>query len=130
MSTGENQFSLTRVASITGGAAKSKFLSVQFKPVPGFNAPTNCTVQVAANQATTVEARYMAVGIRPAFSYGTATGLSISGTIGSTYQIEYTENLTFPVVWKALATNRLAKQPAVLSLSPPASRAFNSLALV
>jgi hypothetical protein len=30
MSAGENQFSLTRVASTTGGAAKSKFLSVQY----------------------------------------------------------------------------------------------------
>ncbi|NBV23019.1 MAG: cell wall anchor protein [Proteobacteria bacterium] len=47
----------------------------------------------------------------PLLSLAQYAGVSVTGTVGCTYRIDYTTNLTAPVTWTPLVTNTLVSSP-------------------
>ncbi len=77
-------------------------VNIEFKPVPGFIAPPNRTIQVVANQTTNVLADYAVFQLASgAWSNTDGYVLNFTGSMGSVYVIEASTTLTN---WTTLAT--------------------------
>jgi hypothetical protein len=81
----------------------SNALMVQFKPIPGWNLPTNRAVTVTPNLIVTNFAIYTPTN--PALSLDAVHGLGISGTSNTSYQIQSNASLTG--TWTPFQTNTL-----------------------
>jgi hypothetical protein len=89
-------------ANYTLAVTTTNALSVQFKPIPGWNLPTNESVSVSAGQLTAPGAIYTD---QPAMlSYKIGEGLRLFGASGLAYRIEYATDLNSPASWAPLAT--------------------------
>ena len=91
-------------------------VTVRFRPIPGWKAPTNQTVVVPAGNLTVYGMNYTVSN--PVLSFNPATGLGFSGTTGTTYRLEGRTNLTAGN-WTPVSTNTLTN--AVFSLVLPKS---------
>jgi hypothetical protein len=78
-------------------------LVVQFKPIPGWNLPSNSTLTVSAGQQLTNVANYTVTN--PVLLLDLVNGLGISGTTNTAYQIQSNSSLTG--AWVPFRTNTL-----------------------
>ena len=78
-------------------------LVVQFKPIPGWNLPTNRAVTVVPGLIMTNVAAYTPTN--PVLTVDRIAGLGISGTSNTTYQIQSNSALTG--TWIPFKTNTL-----------------------
>ncbi len=78
-------------------------VTLQFKPIPGWNLPTNQSVTVSPGGISTPTAFYTV--LRPNLVFN-AQGIGLSGTTNTTYRIEKTTSLKNPV-WTGLSTNTI-----------------------
>jgi NHL repeat len=82
-------------------------VTVEFKPVTGWNLPTNQSVAVLPGQVTVYTAVYTPTTVtNPVLALNVGTGLGIMGTPGTTYQIQYRTDLTTGS-WQPLSTNTI-----------------------
>ncbi|HXC98616.1 MAG TPA: hypothetical protein VN048_04690 [Verrucomicrobiae bacterium] len=79
-------------------------LVLQFKPVPGWNLPTNQSVLVAPGAPSTNLALYTVTN--PVLVLQQPMGLGLTGTTNTSYVIEYRTNLTTGA-WLTLSTNTI-----------------------
>jgi hypothetical protein len=79
-------------------------LLVQFKPIPGWNLPTNRSVAVVPGVILTNVALYTVTN--PLLTLDLVNGLGIAGTTNTTYQIQSNSSLTGGA-WIAFRTNTL-----------------------
>jgi hypothetical protein len=77
---------------------------IEFQPISGWNLPTNQSVSLTAGQLTVITANYTVMP--PLLVANTANGLGISGTLGTTYCVEYRTNLASGA-WLPLQTNTI-----------------------
>ncbi|HEY1662175.1 MAG TPA: choice-of-anchor Q domain-containing protein [Verrucomicrobiae bacterium] len=85
-------------------AVTSTNISVLFNPIPGWNPPGNQAVVVLPGQITSYNASYTMAN--PVMVVIAGTGLGITGTTGTVYQIQYRTNLASGT-WAPLKTNTL-----------------------
>ena len=78
-------------------------LTVQFKPIPGWNLPTNRSVTVVPGVILTNVANYTVTN--PLLTLDLVNGLRISGTSNTAYQIQ--SNSTLTGTWIPFKTNTL-----------------------
>ena len=76
---------------------------VQFKPINGWNLPTNQAVAVLPGQITTYVAYYTPSN---SMLQASATGIAITGTVGTMYRIERSTSLANGS-WAAVSTNTI-----------------------
>jgi hypothetical protein len=77
---------------------------IEFKPVSGWNVPTNQSVSLAAGILNTITANYLVVP--PVMVANGASGIGISGTPGTRYRVEYRNSLSSGQ-WLPLQTNTI-----------------------
>ena len=77
----------TYTAAIASGGS----VTLEFKPIPGWNLPTTKAVQITPGQLTVVSATYTpaASPAPPVLTFNPASGLGITGTTGTTFRLEY-----------------------------------------
>ncbi len=92
--------------------------AVQFKPVGGWNVPSNQNVTVLPNQITTYSAAYTVTN--PLLVGNMAVGLGITGTTGTVYRLERRPSLTSGS-WLPVSTNTIASNGFNLLLPKPAN---------
>lgn len=100
----------TRAVTSTNGSV------VEFKPIPGWNLPTNQTVVVSAGALVQNLAFYSVTN--PLMRLTPGLGLQITGTTGTAYRIEYRTNLTAGA-WLPLRTNTLTGGFNLVTPWPP-----------
>lgn len=105
---------MTKVGLVAGGD-----YDLEFKPVPGFLAPSNRTVTAVLGQTITVNANYVPISLSVGFSY--SNGLSLNGASGATYRVEYATNLTTQPIWMPLTTQTLVNPSLTVSNTRPAA---------
>ena len=79
-------------------------LKVDFKPIAGWNLPTNQTVRVFPGPITTKSAFYTVIS--PVLVADPKRGIGITGTTGTTYRLEFRQSLA-QGAWIPLSTNTL-----------------------
>ena len=113
----------------------SSAYTLTFRGIPGFLAPTNRSLVIAADQTTSVLAYYLYTNLSPraespVFSTNKTLPLTFLAYAGKRYAIEESTNLSN---WKPLITN-LVPQDGLLHLtitnSPAKKRAFYRARLV
>jgi hypothetical protein len=107
----------TYLAAIAGGSS----VTLEFKPIPGWNLPTNNTVPIVPGQLTTILATYTPASTPPAppvLTFNPASGLGITGTTGATFRLEYRTSLVSGQ-WLPLKTNTLGPGLNLLLPWPP-----------
>lgn len=102
-------------AFAAGGSA-----TLEFKPIPGGNLPTNSAAQIALGQLKTVEASY--VPGQPMLILNPASGLGITSPSGATFRLEYRTSLVSGQ-WLPLKTNTLGPGFNLLLPWPPTNGA-------
>jgi hypothetical protein len=95
---------------------------VEFKPIAGWNVPTNQALTVLPGQISVYAANYTPASITPTNPVLVAnlTGLGITGTTGTVYRIERRTSLTTGV-WLPVSTNTIFTSGFNLLLSNPAT---------
>jgi hypothetical protein len=78
--------------------------TVAFKPVAGWNTPTNQAVQLTAGAINVINASYTVVP--PILTADNIHGIGLTGTAGTSYLLQYRTNLTSGS-WLTLKTNTL-----------------------
>jgi hypothetical protein len=104
----------------TAAIASGSSVTLEFKPIPGWNLPTNNTVQIALGQLAVVPATYTPA-VSPArlvLTLNPASGLGITGTTGATFRLEYRTSLVSGQ-WLPLKTNTLGPGFNLLLPWPP-----------
>ena len=91
---------------------------VQFKPIAGWNLPTNQTVTVLPGQITVYTGFYTVTN--PVLVAGYNIGLGITGTTGTVYEIESRISLTSGT-WAPVSTNMILSTGFNLVLPLPAT---------
>ena len=91
---------------------------VEFKPVAGWNLPTNQTVTVLPGQLTTYNAFYSVTN--PVLVARAALGIGITGTTGTVYQIQSRSSLASGS-WIPVSTNTILSNGFNLILPLPSS---------
>ena len=82
-------------------------VTVEFKPITGWNLPTNQAVTVLPGQVTVYTAVYTPTTVAsPVLVVNPAVGLGIMGTTNTSYLIQYRTNLTTGA-WLPLSTNTI-----------------------
>ena len=81
------------VTNYTLAVTTTNVLSVQFRPIPGWNVPSNQTVTVSAGQVATPSALYT-TGDSTALVANRGLGLGIMGTTWTAYRIETRTSLS------------------------------------
>ena len=99
-------------------AVTSANAAVEFKPINGWNLPTNQAVAVQPGQITSTNAFYSV--INPVLVAGGAVGIGITGTTGTVYRIERRSSLTSGT-WLPVSTNTIASGGFNLLLPNPAT---------
>ena len=107
-------------ATFTEAIASGSSVTLEFKPIPGWNLPTNNTVQITLGQLTVVPATYTLVvsPLAPVLTFNPASGLGITGTTGATFRLEYRASLVSGQ-WLPLKTNTLGPGFNLLLPWPP-----------
>jgi len=105
-----NATSVVEVVTVTNTAV------LEFKPVAGWEAPVNRTEILPVGELTVLTANYRVTP--PVFQLKPWVGLSLTGTTGTTYRIEYRTNLAAGA-WLPLQTNTLDAGLNLLSPWPP-----------
>jgi hypothetical protein len=102
----------------TIGAGDS--VTLEFKPIAGWNVPANNTVQTALGQLTIVPATYTPVvpPAAPVLTFNPASGLGITGSTGATFRLDYRASLVSGQ-WLPLNTNTLGPGLNLLLPWPP-----------
>jgi len=93
-------------------------ISVQFRPIPGWNLPTNQAIAVQAGRIATPIAVY--TDPPASLSYKLPEGLRLFGASALTYRIDYKTNLDPRIPWLPLATNTLTTNTVLISGTLPA----------
>jgi hypothetical protein len=108
----------TYTASLASGSS----VTLEFKPIPGWNVPTNNTVRIALGQLTVVPATYTpaVLPVPPVLTFKPASGLGITGTAGATFRLEYRTSLVSGQ-WLPLKTNTLGPGFNLLLPWPPSN---------
>jgi hypothetical protein len=101
-----NEFT-TEEYTVSGGSPV-----IEFKPVPGWNAPPPKSISVSVGATTVVSNLTYSVS-PPSLQLDPSLGLQLTGTAGTTYRIEYRTNLSNGD-WQPLQTNALSSGPNVL----------------
>ncbi len=96
---------------------------IQFKPINGWNLPTNQAVTVLPGQITPYTAFYTVTN--PILVAGNSIGLGITGTTGTVYQLQRRTNLTSGS-WLPVSTNTILTTGFNLLLSKPATNGNTS----
>jgi hypothetical protein len=91
--------------------------TIEFKPVNGWDSPTNQAVGLAVDQLNMVSNAFYTFH-PPVLTLGPASGLGISGPTGATYRLEYRPALS-QGQWVALQTNTLGPGVNRLLSWPP-----------
>ena len=78
---------------------------VEFKPIPGWNLPTNQTVTVSPGNTTVYTALYT-TGAPTRLELIRSAGIGISGSTGTTHRLEYRPSL-LGGSWLPLSTNTI-----------------------
>jgi hypothetical protein len=105
----------------TYALTNGQVVTLEFKPIPGWNLPTNNAVQITLGQLTTILATYTPVSTPPAppvLTFNPASGLGITGTAGATFRLEYRASLVSGQ-WLPLKTNTLGPGLNLLLPWPP-----------
>jgi hypothetical protein len=108
-------------ATFTEAIASGGSVTLEFKPIPGWNLPTTKAVQITLGQLTVVPATYTPVSTPPAppvLTFNPASGLGITGTTGATFRLEYRTSLVSGQ-WLPLKTNTLGPGLNLLLPWPP-----------
>ena len=96
-------------------------MTVVFKPITGWNLPTNQAVAVLPGQVTIYTAVYTPTTVAsPVLVLTAGVGLEITGTTNATYLIQYRTNLTSGA-WLPLSTNTILSNGSNLILPWPPS---------
>ena len=96
-------------------------VTLEFKPVTGWNLPTNQTVTVAPGQPAVLTAVYTVAGGQMTLEWEPGVGLGITGTLGTVYELDYRTSLTSGS-WQPLSTNTITGPGFNLMLPwPPAN---------
>jgi hypothetical protein len=103
---------VTKVGLVAGGD-----YDLEFRPVPGFVAPSNRVVTAVLGQVISLSANY--VPISPSVGFNASSGLSLSGSTGATYRVEYASNLTRTTAWTPLSTQTLASTSTTIPNTMP-----------
>ncbi|MEI9963011.1 MAG: hypothetical protein WDM76_18405 [Limisphaerales bacterium] len=95
--------------------------SVEFKPIAGWNTPTNQAITIIPGQITSYTANYTiaTLATNPVL-VANASGLGIVGVTGTTYRIERRASLTAGS-WIPVSTNTITTTGFNLILSKPAT---------
>jgi len=102
----------------TEAVLSTNVVVVQFKPIPGWNLPTNQAVTVLPLQFTVVTAYYTVTN--PVLVASGTVGLGITGTTGTVYQLQYRTNLASGS-WTPVSTNTILTNGFNLLLPNPAT---------
>jgi hypothetical protein len=102
--------SYTRIVTTTND------VTVQFAPVPGWNLPTNQTVNLVADEINVYSASYSVTN--PVLVADAALGLGITGTTNTVYEIESQTSLT-NTNWIPVSTNTIITNGFNLVLPNP-----------
>jgi hypothetical protein len=113
---GDNNYSTAD--SYTRAVFATNAFEVQFKPVVGWNLPTNQSLTVLPGQITRQTAFYSVVP--PNMTNDTARGLGLSGTTNTSYQIQRRASLTSGS-WLPVSTNTIQTTGFNLLLPKPAT---------
>jgi hypothetical protein len=107
-------------ATFTEAIGSGSSVTLEFKPIPGWDLPTNSAVQVTLGQLTVVPATYTPVvsPASPMLTFNPASGLGITGTTGATFRLEYRTSLVSGQ-WLPLATKTLGPGFNLLLPWPP-----------
>jgi sugar lactone lactonase YvrE len=107
--------------------ASTNAISVQFRPIPGWNLPTNQSVTVQAGQIATPTALY--TDVPASLSYNVVEGLRLFGASALTYRIDYKTNLDPQLPWLPLATNTLTTNTVLINgtLPTPGRKFFRAV---
>lgn len=100
----------------TRAVVTTNAVSVQFKPIPGWNLPANQSVAVLPGQLTVYPANYTVLS--PVLVADPALGIGLSGTTNTTYRIETRASLTTGA-WQPLRTNTITSAGITFILPPP-----------
>jgi uncharacterized delta-60 repeat protein len=92
---------------------------MEFRPVAGYQTPTNRVVQIGGNQTTIVGVDYL--GIKPFVSFNTLSNLIFTGGVGATYRVEFTSNCNASTVWTPLVTQTLSGTSITITNLGPAT---------
>ena len=105
---------ITKVGLVAGGD-----YNLEFKPAPGFVAPSNRTVTAILGQIITLNAKY--VPIPPLVDFSSTEGLRLNGAADANYRVDYATNLAMPTIWTPLITQMLGGSSAIISNTRPTS---------
>lgn len=106
----------SNITNFTRAVTSTNAFMVEFKPVSGWNLPTNQSVVVVSGVLLTNLAFYTVTN--PIMQLNSILGLGITGTTGTSYRIEYRTNLSF-AQWLPLKTNTLGSGLNILLPWPP-----------
>ena len=110
--------SYSTATNYTRAVTTTNAVFVEFKPVAGWNLPTNQTVTVLPGQLTSYSAFYTVTN--PVLVANTALGIGITGTTGTVYQIQSRNSLATGT-WIPLSTNTILSNSFNLILPFPSS---------
>jgi sugar lactone lactonase YvrE len=92
--------------------------ALQFASVNGWNEPSNPTIQVPVGFANLIVTNLNYTVVLPVLSISQANGLAITGTLNTTYSIQYSYNLNGP--WNTLVNSfTLTTSPEQIESWPP-----------
>src|SRR5262249_52426009 len=113
--------------NFTRTVSSTNAISVDFKPIPGWNLPTNQTVTVQAGQIASPVAVY--TDLPASLSYKLSEGLRLFGASALTYRIDYKTNLDPRIAWVPLVTNTLGTNTLLINgtLPAPGRRFFRAV---
>lgn len=90
---------------------------LQFTSVPGWADPVCGTIQIPPGFSSEIITDLNYTAISPLLSITNRVGLFLTGTLGTTYRIDYTTNLQY-TPWKPLTIPNAAPNPFVLGAGP------------
>ena len=105
-------------SNYTRSVTSTNAFAVEFKPVSGFNLPTNQNATVVPGQILGYTAFYSVTN--PLLLNNRAVGIGISGTTGTTYRLERKSALT-NATWLPVSTNTILSNGFNLVLPRPAT---------
>lgn len=106
----------SNATNYTRALLSTNAVTVQFKPIPGWNLPPNQSVSVSADQITPYTAFYSVIS--PALAADAERGIGITGTTNTSYRIESRRSLASGS-WLALSTNTIVTNGFNPLLPPP-----------
>ncbi len=108
----------TNAPTYTRPVFSTNAFAVEFKPIPGWNLPSNQNLVVSPDQLSRYTAFYTVTN--PVLVIDRGAGIRMSGTTGTTYRIEQRSSLTSGT-WLPVSTNTITSNgfSPVLTSPPP-----------